>query len=118
MSVRDKEGTMTRLSTYLRAALIAVLLAIGVVTSGPVAAQDATEPAEETTEQVDQAADAAEDEDDGFDDWGLLGLLGLAASRGCSGVRSRWCTRPNAPASPAPVIASTTGGCKAAGERP
>jgi MYXO-CTERM domain-containing protein len=82
MSVRDKEGTMTRLSTYLRAALIVVLLAIGVVTSGPVAAQDATEPAEETTEQVDQAADAAEDEDDGFDDWGLLGLLGLAGLAG------------------------------------
>lgn len=73
---------MTKLSAFLRAVLIAALLALGVVTSGPVSAQDATETAEDTTEQVDQAADEVAEESEDFDDWGLLGLLGLAGLAG------------------------------------
>lgn len=69
---------MSRLMLVLRSALIAVVMALGVVTAGaPVVAQDAaTEVATEAAETVDAAADTVEDDDDGFE-WGLLGLLGL-----------------------------------------
>jgi MYXO-CTERM domain-containing protein len=75
---------MSRLMLVLRSALIAVLLTLGVVTTGTsVVAQDAaTEVATEAAETVDTAADAVEDEDDDGFDWGLLGLLGLAGLAG------------------------------------
>lgn len=70
---------MTRMSAFLRAAMVAALLALGAVMSGPVTAQDATAPADEAAGQVEEATD---EDDDGFDDWGLLGLLGLAGLAG------------------------------------
>ena len=69
---------MSRLLLALRSLLIAILLTLGVVTGGSIAAQDtATEVATEAAETVDDVTDTADDADDGFDDWGLLGLLGL-----------------------------------------
>lgn len=87
---------MTRLMLLIRATIVAMLLAFGVVAAAPVVAQDATQAVEEvddTTddavdevdETTDEAADEAEDvvtEEDGGFEWGLLGLLGLAGLAG------------------------------------
>ncbi len=80
---------MTKQMFLLRTAMIAVLIAFGVVAAAPAAAQDDGTPtvvAEETNGEVgtditDQATDVVEDDDDGFN-WGLLGLLGLAGLAG------------------------------------
>ena len=73
----------------LRTALMAALLAFGLVAAAPAVAQDDTpvdEEAEGVVEDAEQEAqdvtDEAEDEASGFDDWGLLGLLGLAGLAG------------------------------------
>lgn len=64
---------MRKIASVLRAGALASALAFGLLTAGPVMAQDtANQPAEE--------------DDGGFDDWGLLGLLGLA---GLAGLRKR-----------------------------
>lgn len=69
---------MTKLMTWVRAVVIALLLGFGAVALQPATAQDAaTEVATEAAETVDQAADTGDDDDGGFDDWGLFGLLGL-----------------------------------------
>ncbi len=71
---------MKKTTAVLRAGALALALAFGMLTAGPVMAQTATEP-------PTNAAQPAEEEDDGgFDDWGLLGLLGLA---GLAGLRRR-----------------------------
>lgn len=67
---------MARLSMWVRAGGIALLLVFGVVGAQPVTAQDAA------TEVATEAADVVDDEDDGGFEWGLLGLLGLAGLAG------------------------------------
>lgn len=69
---------MTKLILFIRAAIVAVMLAFGVVASAPVVAQDATEAVGDVQAQ---AEDVVEEDDEGFE-WGLLGLLGLAGLAG------------------------------------
>lgn len=68
---------MRKIASVLRTSALALALLLGLLTAGPVMAQDATE--------VPAAAQTTEEEDEGgFDDWGLLGLLGLI---GLAGLR-------------------------------
>jgi MYXO-CTERM domain-containing protein len=82
VTIDVKGDRMSRLTTALRAALIAALMTLGIVTGGAVAAQDATEAVEDTAGQVEETAQQADEEDEGFNDWGLFGLLGLAGLAG------------------------------------
>jgi MYXO-CTERM domain-containing protein len=71
---------MQKVFLVLRTSALALALLLGLLTAGPVLAQDATQT-------PSNAAQTADDEDEGgFDDWGLLGLLGLA---GLAGLRRR-----------------------------
>lgn len=65
--------------TVLRTIAVALVLALGLVSATPAAAQDAAALAAPNLAQVE---DVETEEDEGFDDWGLLGLLGLLGLAG------------------------------------
>ncbi|HEV2106795.1 MAG TPA: WGxxGxxG family protein [Thermomicrobiales bacterium] len=73
----------TKSMTAFRTGAVALVLALGLLTASPVAAQDDAILRAPAAAQVDD--DSAEDDvaaDGGFDDWGLLGLLGLLGLAG------------------------------------
>ena len=78
---------MSKVMLYVRLAIVAILMAFGLVAAAPAVAQEdaATEVVDEAEGAADEAAsqaeDVTEDDDDGFD-WGLLGLLGLLGLAG------------------------------------